>query len=256
MKQFWFDGVGSGSLGLHITGSATYGAPERDMETISIPGRNGDLIIDKGRYKNISVSYPVSICRDFPERAAEVRAWLLSRPGYRRLEDDYHPDYFRLAAYKGPLGFDVGPLNRTGEGTIAFDCKPQRFLKTGELPILIGEFLEETQLFNPTAFPAKPLIQIWGSGEGIISVTSAADAAAGETSEIEIAGLDGNVVIDSESMDVYKLEDDGSVSRQNGVVSLPHGFPELEPGMSSIMWLSGFESHFSRVEITPRWWTL
>lgn len=239
MKQFWFDGIGSAQLGLHVTGSATYGAPERDMEMISIPGRNGDLIIDKGRYKNIPVSYPVSIPRNFPERAEEVRAWLLSRPGYRRLEDDYDPEHFRLAAYKGPLGLEAGVLNRTGEGTISFDCKPQRFLKAGAMPVT---FYGAGMLRNPTLFPAKPLISVSGAGEGVLTVGKVT---------VEVLELDGTIILDCESMAIYAMGDSGALEDKSyGVVAA--AFPELQCGDVAISFDGGIEE----VEIIPRWWTL
>lgn len=242
MKQFWFDGVGSAQLGLHITGSATYGAPERDMEMISIPGRNGDLIIDKGRYKNIPVSYPVSIPRNFPERAEEVRAWLLSRPGYRRLEDDYDPDHFRLAAYKGPLGLEAGTLNRTGEGTISFDCKPQRFLKAGERARTFSK--AGGVLFNPTQFPAKPLVKVMGTGDGTVTINGQA---------LSFTGLpaSGDITLDYEEMTAVMTDVYGNMTDASAQVDLT-GFYPLESGENTIE-ISG---DILFVEITPRWWTV
>ena len=240
MKQFWFSGVGSASMGMAITGSGTYNAPERDVTLISIPGRSGDLIQDNGRYKNITVSYPISICTDFAANAAAVRAWLLSGAGYRRLEDDYDPEHFRLALCTGPVTFTAGFLNRTGESTISFNCKPQRFLKAGEFPVAVGD---AGVLWNPTHFPAQPMITIYGAGDGVLQIGKYA---------VSIAGMVDSITLDCESLDAYRVEADGTWSSRNHCVAVDPDFPVLEPGENQITFAGGITA----VEIIPRWWTL
>ena len=60
-KTLEFDGESSKSYGVYITGEAVYNAPEKDVEMISIPGRNGSFALDKGRFENIEVTYPAGI---------------------------------------------------------------------------------------------------------------------------------------------------------------------------------------------------
>ena len=239
MKQFVFNGVGSASMGLAITGSGTYNAPERDLEMIPIPGRIGDLVVDHKRYKNIPVTYPVSICDDFAAYAEGVRAWLLKSGGYQRLEDDYDPDHFRMALCKGPLTFSTDFLNRIGECSITFDCKPQRFLKAGERAITAenGEYIN-----NPTAFPALPLITVYGSGSGNLRVGSYL---------VKINELDTFVTLDSEMEEAYTAIASGARKYCNGTISAPE-FPVLGYGLNNVSWNGGI----TKVEIIPRWWTL
>ena len=52
MKKFYYDGRSSIDFGMVISGSGTFGAPQRDVEMVPVLGRNGDLIIDNGRYLN------------------------------------------------------------------------------------------------------------------------------------------------------------------------------------------------------------
>ena len=52
-KRLYFDGQSSGTYGVYITGEAVYNAPARDVEMVTIPGRNGQLALDKGRFENI-----------------------------------------------------------------------------------------------------------------------------------------------------------------------------------------------------------
>ena len=129
-----FGGVNSADYGIWITGAGTFAAPERDVELVPVPGRNGELIIDNGRWRNIDITYPANIPTDFDAKISAFRAEICRRRGYQRLEDDYHLDEFRLAAFVMGLQPEPTPLNRGGEFDMVFNCKPQRFLKSGEVP--------------------------------------------------------------------------------------------------------------------------
>ena len=84
-KALKFDGVSSRTYGVYITGEAVYNAPERDVEMIKIPGRNGSFALDNGRFQNIEVSYPAGIFAeteaDFRAAISDFRNFLCSRNG-------------------------------------------------------------------------------------------------------------------------------------------------------------------------------
>lgn len=229
-----FGGKRSLDFGIYISGSGSYNAPERDVEIISIPGRNGDLILDNGRFSNITVTYPAFIHRDFQRQAKAARDWLLSSSGYQRLEDTYNPELFRLARFSGPMDFDTRFQNLGGETTLAFDSKPQRFLKSGEHPMILTAAAE---IRNPTSYPAQPLINIYGSGSGAISVNG---------SVVSISDIDELLTLDCEIQDAYK-----GLQNKNATVSLDK-FPELPAGACEISFSGGIE----KIEIIPRWWTI
>lgn len=184
-KSLRFDGIDSREFGVYITGEAVYNAPERDVEMITIPGRNGDYALDKGRFKNITVTYPAGLMQgsaeDFKQAISDFRNALGSRIGYQRLEDDYHPDEYRLAVYKS--GLDVTPADfQAGEFSITFECKPQRFLTAGET---LTAITSGATLANPTLFEAAPLIEAEGYGQ--IDLAGA---------ELQVANVPlGNVVL-------------------------------------------------------------
>lgn len=164
-KSLVFDGEDSRDYGIYITGEAVFNAPTRDAEAIVIPGRNGTFIRDNGRFDNISVTYPAgcyaSTEADFAEAISAFRNMLCSRVGYKRLEDDYNPDEYREAVYKN--GLEVTPsLLKAGEFSITFECKPQRFLKSGETATAVTD---GDTLTNPTLFEAKPMIEAEGYGQ-------------------------------------------------------------------------------------------
>lgn len=163
-KALEFDNVSSRTYGVYITGEAVYNAPQRDVEMITIPARNGAFALDNGRFENIEVSYPAGIFADteadFIQAISDFRNFLCSRKGYVRLQDEYNPDEYRMAVYKS--GLDVTPaMLRAGEFTITFDCKPQRWLKSGETAVA---YSNNDTITNPTLFDAEPLLAIKGYG--------------------------------------------------------------------------------------------
>ena len=157
-KSLSFDNTSSRSYGVYITGQAVFNAPERDVEMISIPGRNGAFALDRGRFENITVTYPAGIFAeneaDFAQAISDFRNFLCSKKGYCRLTDEYNPSEYRMAIYKSGLEVEPAQL-RAGEFEITFECKPQRFLTSGEVAVTsTGSSIEIT---NPTLFDAKPL---------------------------------------------------------------------------------------------------
>lgn len=163
-KSLIFDGKYSRDYGVYITGEAVFNAPEREVEMISIPGRNGAFALDKGRFNNIEVTYPAGIFagteNDFAEAISNFRNMLCSRKGYVRLEDEYNPNEYRMAVYKS--GLEVEPaMLKAGRFNITFDCKPQRYLTDGETAVSVSD---GDTLTNPTLFEAHPLLAVEGYG--------------------------------------------------------------------------------------------
>ena len=174
IKGFTFDGVKSLDYNIGITGSAVYNAPTRDVEMISIPGRDGEYALDHGRFNNIEITYPSGYGdtsqTNFATQMSNLRNQLASRVGYKRLEDEYNPDEYRMAIYKS--GLEVSPVqySRAGQFDIIFDCKPQRFLKSGETATSKAR---NSTINNPTLFDSHPLLQFNSSGSaGSISLGS------------------------------------------------------------------------------------
>lgn len=131
-NYFVFNGRDSRDFGVYISGQGTFSAPQKAYQFYNIPGRNGALIGYDNRFENINVSYDAFIYKDFDKNIAEFRSFLLSVPGYARLEDSYHPDEYRVAAYVGPFEPTITSKNDAGSFTITFNCKPQRYLLSGE----------------------------------------------------------------------------------------------------------------------------
>lgn len=166
-----FDGTSLQGYGVYISGDAVYDSPERDVEMIEIAGRNGSFALDKGRFNNIEVTYPAGIYAstqtEFAQKISDLRNFLASKRGYCRIEDDYNPNEYRMGVYKRGLELDPVHYNEASQFDITFDCKPQRFLKSGESAVAKAN---NSTITNPTLFDAHPLISFNASGDGTITI--------------------------------------------------------------------------------------
>ncbi|MBR3376117.1 MAG: phage tail family protein [Mogibacterium sp.] len=160
-----FGGVNSANYGIYITGSGVYNAPKRAVENIVVPGRNGLLTIDQGRYENITVEYPAfafgKTREEFQQKITAFRNAIMSQIGYQRLEDTYHPDEYRMALYAEGLNVDVKPYGSSGKFTLSFNCKPQRFLRDGEHTVAKAN---GEKIINPTPHESSPMLEVEGYG--------------------------------------------------------------------------------------------
>lgn len=167
-----FGGVNSADYGIYISGEGVFNAPVRDAEMISIPGRDGSFLLDNGRYENIEVTYPAfNTETDKATFIAQVDAFrnaIASQKGYQRLEDTFHTDEYRMASFIG--GLEINPVlhnDHTSQFEIVFNCKPQRFLKSGESAVSKAN---NSTITNPTLFDAHPLVSFNASGDGTITI--------------------------------------------------------------------------------------
>lgn len=238
-----FNGINSGTHGVYISGESVFNAPERAVEMVTIPGRNGYLAMDQGRFENINVTYPAFMWADTPAAFATnlsaFRNALLSNVGYQELTDDYHADEYRLAIYKSGLEVDPATYNTAGEFDITFDCKPQRFLYSGLTP---QTFTANGTITNPELFASSPLLKVTGTGTVGIGSYS-----------FDLLGSAGQVIyIDCEIMEAWEIVGGGKISRNDYVQYAGNAFPKIEPGAHGV----SLDAGITEIEITPRWFRL
>ena len=234
LNHFTYNGKSTGELGLLVSGINIYGAPSRIVEKVTIPYRNGDLLIDTGAYSNYILAYEVCIMDNTKATAEALNEWLLGSVGYQRLEDTYNPEYYRMAAYYNELSYTLSALYRYGRATISFDCKPQKFLLSGETGV---HYTVDGTITNPTGMTAKPLIRIAGTNGATLTINS---------TTIVVDDISSYVDIDCESMQVFK----GTTNKASTVTMTD--FPELVSGSNTI----DLGTNTTGVLIYPRWWKL
>lgn len=235
MNYFYFDGGRSIDYGIRISKEATLSAPERDVEVFSVPGRSGELVIDKGRFGPQLVTYEAFFRCPDGERAAyarRIKSWLLGTPGYRELADTYDRQYYRLARYSGALDIEaVG--RRFGKLNLTFSCQPFRLRQDGralrELPL-------DSTVYNPEDWPSKPYFKLYGDGDIRLVV--------GER-VWQFSGVSGYIEVDSDIMETHK-----DLLPQNSKKT-GDGYPELAPGWNLVK-----ATGASKIEMIPRWCAL
>lgn len=234
-----YNGVSTEEFGIIVESPPDYEIAERDYEVISIPGKSGDYVIDRGGFKNVDRVYNIAIGEagsDFADLAPRIAEWLYSGYGYKRLEDSYHPDYFMMARVSTqPTVINI--LQQAGRAEITFNRKPQRYLKTGERTT---KLTSDGRIYNPTYFDSEPIIKVFGSGDGTINVNNKTI----QVTDIPTSGI----VIDSEMQETYS----GTISYNQNVNYMQGEFPKLNPGRNNILFSGGI----TRLEIIPRWWTI
>lgn len=231
-EYFVFDGKPSTDFNTLLANSNFFAAAKEDVTRESVPGRNGDLFRSNNRYANLVLKVTVYIPDHVQKYIDGLKGFLLSRGKYCRYEESYYPNYFRMARFLGP--FDPDPINKWQAGVeLEFDCKPQKYLKEGEL---VKEFTEDSTIFNPTFYDARPFIRAYGYGTILIGDYS-----------IQIANHPYPYIdIDCERMDAYH----GNVNCNN-LISVSE-FPVLVHGLNDIE----LSSRIDRIELTPRWWSV
>ena len=235
LPYFMFKNRRSIDYGLIVKNKSTYNGAQRDVTFASIPGRDGDLLIDNGRYKNTLVTYELSVINkltpwDFDELAQILRNWLLPDTGYYQLWDTYDKRHFRYAAYNGSADIEQ-ELNDLGSVVLEFNCKPYRYSVDGQNTVIMGS---AGTLYNGESSPSKPYIKVVGSGDITLTINGDSYILSDVSSYIEL---------DSEMMNAYK----GTTLLNDNMSSA--SFPVLKPGMNTIAWTGTV----TQLEIVPRW---
>lgn len=232
-------------------------APEPDYESISIPGRSGDLHIWNNRWKNKRITYHC-VCRANAQTVIPaILAQLLAQRGYQRIEDTFHTEYYKMGEYVGA----TAPVYKVGKDAarfdLTFDCKPQKWLKSGDNEQTLSSGVILT---NPTGFPAYPLFKIQGYGgirfrTNYISTTKYTSIGEIKVTDAGIAiGATNYLVFDCDINDAY---DSVSNANYNNYAYFDRYWVEdnrahLSAGKTRLY----MDSSTMTVIMIPRWWTL
>ena len=209
-------------------------SPQRSIEKILVPGRNGELILDNGNFENFILTiecYLNCSSKDKNVISKEIKRWLQSDFSYKKLILSNDTEFYYEAYCDTKLDFEYISSNFESF-LISFSCKPYK-KETNEDIITITESIN---IYN-NYMPSNPLIKVVGSGDVIVSINN---------QELILKGLEDEIEIDSELMNAYKKINGDIVLLNNKMYS---DFPVLESGENQI----SFEGNISKIEIIPRW---
>ena len=259
MGTMIFNGISTIDLGVVIQTPPVYEFPTKRFDVIQIQGRNGDIIIDKNSFDNVNREYNLaSVLNEtdstFIKKVRAIVDWLSSVSGYARLEDSYEPEYFRLAMYRS--GGQLPNLyDQATAMLVKFECKPQRFLKSGEeqkeFNVTTHPESEFHKIVNPTKYIALPEIKVEG-GFITIEIRNGSDVNNPDITTIVTLNdetIIEEIVIDSDLQDAYT-----ATQFINNKIQVSNGFPKLYPGIN---WIKiNYFSNDTIVLLKPRWWVL
>ena len=219
LHYFNYDGQDSRDYGLYIVSQNAFDKPQRDVSFISVPGHDGDIVIDNGGYKNLKLTLMLRLIAEKIENDIndlqfsywKAMNWLQQTATYKKLILSYDGRYYREACICSGIKA-VKKYEDVLDFTVTFSCKPYRKSFEGDKKIIItaGE-----TFFNPEAFPSKPYMKI--------------------------IPADG-----TQNFTVFK----GNINKNNDYAAT--SFPEFKPGTNSIAFIGNIAS----IEIIPRWRTL
>lgn len=233
-ETFYLDGIDARSAGIQLQAPIEFSEAVPIVEAQTIPGRNGDLVWETGSYENRSGSASCfCLQKDVEKAISSAGRFLMGKKGYRRLETRDDPDHYWMARVENSPRIEQR-LRTLAPFEIGFDCKPQRFVKSGEHAI---EFTENGFLFNQYGQVALPFITLYGQGVGRLTIGDCV---------VEVKALNGMLYLDSNTQNAYNGN-----GNQNMNINAPI-FPTLPDGEIPIAFSGGIE----RLEIIPRWWEL
>lgn len=246
---FEYNGIDSRDLGVYIRTKQAYDKPQRDMSIISVPGRDGDLVIDNGSYKNLDMTLGLRLIvpqlsgdkvTSFNYAYNKVVEWLRPTANYNVYTDSYDPDYYRYACVKSALKvtqkrYDVADFS------VTFSCKPYKYAFNGDAAITLsgGAFFT---VENPENTESLPLMRIFNN----LEYDSTADITHIFTiNDINytIKNFQSPIDLDCETMNLYK----GANNKNNLYLSAT--FPKLVPGTNTIY----LTQNVSQIRLYPRW---
>lgn len=247
--------------GITVDSSETWATPERDREFYHVPGRNGDLILDRGSWLNVEIVYHCHIDDDFDTQYPLFFDWLSSEIGYAELVDlDKHPDVYRLAVPMFGIKPETTFTTKTANFDVVFSCKPQIFINDGVDRTMTLDFSEETQddWFNES-WQGAPLMTLFAPGGAKIQLSSGT-----EVWMMTVSPFTGDrMVIDFETGNAL-IEDEMGDIIGNGNPYLTIDPPSIySPDFPSSQFLSVIayqeydgETYTGTVEIDPRFYRI
>ena len=276
MGVIYFNGISSKDVGIEVETYPRYEIPEKNVTTYEIPGRNGNIVVDNGTFKNAITSYDVSFLTEDGEYNSQIHkiaAWLYSPSGYAILEDSYDIEHYRMARISSSTDFE-NLFNKAGKATLEFDCKPQRFLKNGDKSRIIKtetNAVISIKLHNPTLFNSNPIIKIYNQSKSDttkrISNFKIGDTTIKFSDLIQDATKLSydliNIVIDFETHNAYYYNSNDEESKKYALSAYAYSklfgkCINLVPGdnLITLNLVSVSANDTVYMEIIPRWWTL
>lgn len=227
--NFIYDGNSSKDFNIVVTKViGRHDTPERDIESVEIPGKDGSLHNDNGSYKDKKIEIECYIKDEVSKYSRLINSWLYNKFEIKELWFDDEPDIFYEGLCINKISFSE-TFKYFNECKITFECKPHKRLFEDNINITISG----TTFYNPTDYESNPILKIYGNGDINLTINN---------NIINLTNVVDYVVIDSQLIDCYK----DTILKNN---YMSGEFPKLQAGENVISWTGTV----SKIEVTPNW---
>lgn len=254
IHEFTLNGINSRDLGVYIRSKQVFDKPQKNISYISVPGRDGDLIVDNGDFKsNLDITLGLRMFApqltddkqsNFNMAYRKIVKWLSPSANYYIYSDTYDTEYYRLASVKSALKvtqqhYDVADFS------VTLSCKPYKYRWDGDAVITLdGANANSMTIYNPEDSESLPIIKVYTSVVYDAQANVSHKFALNGTT-YTITQINNNCTIDSEMMNVYHLTVNKNKNYQQTA------FPKLLPGTNTLSLVNN--GNVSKIEVTPRW---
>lgn len=211
-----FNGAKSSYYGLLISEYPIIPSINEDVEEVEIEGRNGNLLIKKGTYKNRELSFKFKMLDSdyFWSRFKKAELWLTDITDKRLFYDRKDKCYIVKRVIFGDISKE---LRLYGEFEVTFIVEP--FLQ--DISKFSKTWLEnEYVITNQGDFEIFPELKFYGNGNMQVTINS---------DTFTINSVVDEVTINSELMLCYGKNEENKLLDMNG------GFPTLKKGDNEII---------------------
>lgn len=233
MGSFTFNGVSSTTHGLRVTSDYVINSTGNDVETVSVPGRDGDLLISKNRLKSVTIELPCTVLssRKLTDAESDISNWL-NVDGYKDLTLSWDPDFIYRSAFIET--FEIASLMRQfGKVKLNFLTYPVKFFKQGRTTQTLSNGATVNGLGNVNA---KPIITLVGSGDCTLTINGR---------KTKLRAVQNTITLDMQARQVFS----GNLPAWDKVVRAPqYQMPYLDAGRNLISWDGDFT-----VKMAPYW---
>lgn len=234
LGSVWFEFAGARNTdkGVRLLSLPVRYHPAERGKLVEVPGRDGYLWAADGAFDNVLTRVQ---CQTTDEAdMAVVDAWLRGA-GELRFSDD--PERFYRARVTKEFSRSAAMNRFVNQAfTVTFDCQPFVYHR-GVEDVVITDTPHTVS--NPGTYKSAPRVKVEGTGDVVLTIG---------TQVVEIEGLEGGIIIDSELGECFNLAETALL---NGKVTLMNeDFPTLQPGANIISWTG---DGVTKITVTPRW---
>lgn len=232
MKDYYFifKGQKSTDFGIEISKLPDIIKPERNIQTVTIPGRNNSLYIDENTYNSYSLNFEC-VLNPFAKNKTHIDKIISWLDGFGELIISTEKDKIYNAVIKNSIPFS-DTIGLFPKFPIIFEVQPLK--KSVNFRNETVEISKKTIINNIGTVDSLPKITIFGSGDVTLKIND---------EEFLIKNINDYITIDSEFLEVYKDEENQNNKYNN------FDFPIFQKGKNTI----DFVGNVQKIIVEPNW---